>query len=95
VPRVALLRMTANVFIDLMFGAIPILGDVFDVFWRANEKNVALLRRHMTATPVEQRRANLSDWIFLGGVAVIVLTLAVGSAVIAYYIIVSIGRWLA
>jgi hypothetical protein len=39
-------RMLANVAVDGVVGAIPILGDAFDVMWRANRRNVALLREH-------------------------------------------------
>ena len=47
VPRHLLLRMIANVAIDGMVGAIPVAGDFFDVMFRANQRNVRLLRRHL------------------------------------------------
>ncbi|MCB0405424.1 MAG: DUF4112 domain-containing protein [Bdellovibrionales bacterium] len=37
-----LVRMVANVLIENIVGAVPIAGDAFDVFWRANEKNYNL-----------------------------------------------------
>jgi hypothetical protein len=40
-------RMLANVALDGIVGAVPILGDAFDVMWRANRRNVALLREHL------------------------------------------------
>ncbi len=40
-------RMTANLAIDGVIGAIPLVGDIFDVAFRANVKNVRLLRRHL------------------------------------------------
>lgn len=39
-------RMLANVALDGVVGAVPLLGDAFDVMWRANRRNVALLRGH-------------------------------------------------
>ena len=39
--------MMANTLLDTTMGAIPVLGDAFDVMFRANMKNMALLRRHM------------------------------------------------
>ena len=92
VPRIALLRMVSNVAIDVVLGSVPFLGDVFDLFWRSNEKNVALLRKHLQATPVEARKAKASDWFFIGGVAVVLLALLIGSAFVAYSIIALIGR---
>ena len=38
-------RMLLNVVIDAVVGAVPILGDVFDVAWRANRRNLNLLER--------------------------------------------------
>ncbi|SFS54518.1 protein of unknown function [Sulfitobacter marinus] len=40
-------RMGANVGIDLAIGAIPLVGDLFDIGWKANTRNVALLRDHL------------------------------------------------
>jgi uncharacterized protein DUF4112 len=39
--------MMANTFLDTTIGAIPVVGDAFDLLFRANMKNMALLRRHM------------------------------------------------
>jgi Domain of unknown function (DUF4112) len=39
--------MVTNVLLDTAVGAIPVLGDAFDVMFRANMKNMGLLRRHM------------------------------------------------
>ena len=39
------LRMLVNVALDALIGAIPILGDVADVAFKANKRNLALLRR--------------------------------------------------
>lgn len=41
-----LLRMVGNVLLDTVVGAVPVLGDLFDVAFRSNARNVALLERH-------------------------------------------------
>ena len=46
-PRHLLARMLANVALDSVVGAVPFLGDAFDVVWRANRRNMALLRKHL------------------------------------------------
>jgi Domain of unknown function (DUF4112) len=46
VPRLLLARMLANVVIEGTVGAVPLAGDAFDVFFRANRRNVALVREH-------------------------------------------------
>lgn len=43
-PGHIVIRMLANVVLDGFVGAIPIAGDAFDVFWRANRRNMRLLR---------------------------------------------------
>jgi hypothetical protein len=40
-------RMAANTLIDTTIGAIPIVGDAFDIVFRTNVKNLALLRKHL------------------------------------------------
>lgn len=45
--RRTLAAMGTNVAIDTLVGAIPAIGDVFDVAWKANRKNVQLLERHL------------------------------------------------
>ena len=42
-----LIRMTANIGIDTAIGAIPLLGDAFDLFWRSNSKNLRIIKRHL------------------------------------------------
>ena len=46
VPRVVLGRMILNLLVDLGIGAIPLLGDLYDVAFRSNSRNLELFRRH-------------------------------------------------
>jgi hypothetical protein len=43
IPGTTLLRMVANIGLDTVVGAIPVVGDVFDIAWKANKKNADLL----------------------------------------------------
>jgi hypothetical protein len=59
-PRLLIARMLANVALDGFVGAIPILGDAFDVAFRANRRNMALLlgyldRSHTRGTAYRMR----------------------------------------
>jgi hypothetical protein len=47
VRRRTLVRMLANVAVDAAVGAVPLVGDLFDAVWKANERNVALFRREL------------------------------------------------
>lgn len=40
-------RMLGNVLLDTVVGSVPILGSIFDVYFKANNRNVRLLRRHL------------------------------------------------
>lgn len=44
--RKVVVKMMLNAGLDTVIGAIPLVGTVFDVFFRANERNVKLLREH-------------------------------------------------
>lgn len=43
-------RMLGNVLLDTAVGSIPILGSIFDVYFKSNNRNVRLLRRHLQKT---------------------------------------------
>ena len=49
-PRWKIARMIGNVALDTTLGAIPFAGDVFDVFFRANRRNMKILRDHLERT---------------------------------------------
>jgi hypothetical protein len=71
IPSVVLVRMVLNTTVDLVAGAIPFLGDIFDVVSRSNRRNLELFRRHATdagASTAEHRA-------FLAGLALIVVGL--------------------
>ncbi len=51
VPKVTLARMLANVAIETVVGTVPVLGDAFDIAWKANRKNFALLERATGPVP--------------------------------------------
>ena len=42
--RATLKKMAANIVIDALVGSVPVLGDIFDVSWKANIRNVKLLK---------------------------------------------------
>ena len=46
-PRHLVARMLMNVALDSVVGAVPLLGDAFDVMWRANRRNMTLLRNYL------------------------------------------------
>jgi hypothetical protein len=74
VPGIVRARMFINVGVDLLIGAIPFLGDIFDVAWKSNTRNLELLERH--ASGVAESTA--ADWVMvLGSVGVVLLVLVI------------------
>ena len=78
-----LVRMAANVGIDTLIGALPVIGDLFDFAWKSNARNVRLLARHVDA-PVETRRASTALLVAVLGTLALI---AVGASVLAIYVI--------
>ena len=83
-PRATVARMMANVAIDTVIGAVPFIGDFFDAAWKSNRKNLTLLQR---SSPQAARRQSWRDWLFLGGVA-IVLGLLVSVPIVVLWLVI-------
>ncbi len=90
VPKIILMRMLVNALTDAVIGAIPFVGMVGDIFFRANTKNLALLERHAVAGGRPATRADYGFvWTMLaalvvGIILIIVLTIWLFSKVWEY-----------
>jgi hypothetical protein len=60
VPRIVAARMAANVLIDVAVGAIPVLGDLFDIGFKANTRNIQLLEAYRHRDAAADGRPSLS-----------------------------------
>jgi hypothetical protein len=87
VPKITLLRMGLNIAFDYVIGSLPVVGDVADAWWKSNRMNLDLLRRRATVSAAEARSGRASDWLFVGGIIVVLILLALGSAVISIYLL--------
>lgn len=47
VPKATLRRMFFNIAVDGLVGTVPLMGDLFDFAWTANEYNIKLLEQHL------------------------------------------------
>ena len=90
VPRITVLRMALNIAIDLIVGALPFVGDVFDAYWKSNQRNVELLRRHIEAGPATEHRLRAADRLFVGALVIGLFALLIASAAAAFFI----AKWL-
>lgn len=94
VSRWTMTRMAANSFIDLAIGSVPVAGDVFDVYWKANERNVELLQRHVAAQETGSTAARRSDRLFMILVIAGLLLALIGSITVSWFLITWMGAWL-
>lgn len=47
-------RMGWNIFVDWLIGLVPLVGDIFDIAWQANQKNALLLTNHLEKQATKQ-----------------------------------------
>jgi hypothetical protein len=87
VPKITLLRMGLNIGIDYVLGSVPVVGDLFDAFWKSNQMNVELIRKRATVSAQEARRGRISDWLFLGVIVLFLIILLLGSLALAFFIL--------
>jgi hypothetical protein len=83
VPKITLVRMGINILIDYMIGLFPIVGDVLDIFWRANEKNIALIKTRAAG----EGRGTASDYFFVGGIVFVLASVLFGTIALSVWLI--------
>lgn len=88
VPRVTLLRMALNVALESVAGIVPGFGDLFDMAWKANARNVEILRQHRR----DPRAARRRDWVFIVLLIAALLAVMALLAWIAYAGLRALGR---
>lgn len=60
VPAHIVMRMCGNIAMDFVLGSVPVVGDLFDVGWKANRRNIRLARKHLAkqhGVPTTNRHA--------------------------------------
>ena len=83
VPRTLLARMGWNLVVDVVVGAVPLLGDLFDAGFKANMRNLALLERHVDRPAASAR----SSRRFVALLAVLVGLCVVGAVVVLVWLV--------
>ena len=71
-PRAVVLRMLANVAVDTIGGTVPVIGDLFDVAFKSNTRNVALLEQAVQQPVTTTRTSRLMVWGTLLGIVLLV-----------------------
>ena len=73
VPQIVITRMSLNLLINGTIGAIPILGDLFSIWFRSHARNAELLRRAATQPYRETQQARLYVAAIIGGTVMLLL----------------------
>ena len=82
VPRVVMLRMILNILVDTIVGALPVVGDIFDVAFKANRRNLELIRQHQDP----ESGATASDYLIVAlGVGIASLSILVPAVAAIYF----------
>ena len=91
--RLTLLHMTFNILCDWIIGSVPLAGDVFDIFWKSNQRNVKLLLGDEGAV-VGVQRSETGDKLFLGGLIVTLIAVLAGGLFVTFFLFSWFTRWL-
>ncbi len=79
-PRVVVARMLANSAIDFVIGSIPVIGDAFDLWFKANTRNLGIMRRYIEQPDTSTR----SEWLVISGLVGLLIAIV---AVIGWMIV--------
>lgn len=72
-PKAMKRKMIFNIVIEAVFGSIPVVGDLFDIYWKANTRNTALLRRWLAEQSEPTNRLSRRD---IGALLIVTAALA-------------------
>ena len=78
VPRATVNKMFKNILLEFIIGCIPIVGDLFDIVWKSNQRNVKLIEESMT--PEED--SEFRGYITILTLITIMITIVIGAITI-------------
>jgi len=82
-PAIVQARMVVNATIDMVLGLVPVFGDLADVAWKANLRNLALLERHAHPGVPPSR----SDYVFVIVCVIALAFVAMAPIVLLAYVL--------
>jgi hypothetical protein len=92
--RETLLQMVWNILLETFAGTVPVLGDIFDVAWKANVKNIELLEQHLHLSPTTTQK--VEGWfvwlLIIGLLLVVLLVVSIGVFLISQVIQLLLGN---
>ena len=88
-PKIALVRMALNIFINAIVGMVPVLGDIFVLWYKPNMRNYRILQRYAGQTTA----VTGGDWLFVSVLIGSTFFLIVVVTLLLVYATVSQFRW--
>jgi hypothetical protein len=83
VPTVAIGRMLVNIGVDTLVGSVPVLGDLFDLFWKSNRRNLEIIESYKSDP---QRQPKPSDYALVGlGVLLVVASVVMPLVMVVFF----------
>lgn len=90
VSPTVIVRMGLNVLLDNLFDLVPFIGNFFDIFWKANTKNMALVERYVS----DPRRTTRSSKVAVFFTLLIVAAVLVASAALIIWVVALLWNYL-
>jgi uncharacterized protein DUF4112 len=84
-PTALLYRMLGNATLDIGLGSIPIVGDIFDLGFHANRRNLNLLEDFLTQRTKQKRASRLAAVFAFAGLGIVMILVMVGLVGLAIY----------
>jgi Domain of unknown function (DUF4112) len=84
-PRIVVARMLVNSAVDLVVGAIPFAGDAFDLWFKANTRNLYLARRWLE----QPERSTRDEWLAL----LLIVAILVGMVAFVFWAVFAVIGW--
>lgn len=73
-------KMAVNVGVEFLVGLVPVIGDLFDIGWRANQRNMTMLRNEIAPPPEPERNPDQGQTSAKGWLILLALMAATGIA---------------
>ena len=90
-PTETVRQMAGNVLIEMLVGIFPVLGDLFDVGWKANVRNVKLLEEHIDSPEPTQAADKRLVFLIVAGIVLVAVALAAITVAILRFLLSLLG----
>jgi hypothetical protein len=85
-----LIRMAINILVENLFDMVPVLGNIFDFYWKANNKNIVLLENHLQ----NPARETIKSRMIVALIFFILLIILIGSGYLTFVVIEALVQYI-